>query len=83
MELPLRNFVVWYFRRALPAALWLPLWLIPSSSLPQSPPQSHSAESGFVARLKAALLLETLNAELLSRECDSHARTMVRHLQPC
>jgi hypothetical protein len=66
MEMPLRNFVVWYFRRALPAALWLPLWLLPSSSLPQSPAQSHSAESGFVTRLKAALLLETLNAELLS-----------------
>lgn len=66
MELPLRNFVVWYLRRVLLAAFWLPLWLLPSSGLPQSPPETHSAESGFVTRLKAALLLETLNAELLS-----------------
>lgn len=40
--------------------------LLPSSGLSQSPSGSHSSESGFVTRLKAALLLETLNAELLS-----------------
>jgi hypothetical protein len=53
-------------RRVLPAVLSLALWLVPTSGLPQSPPQSHGARGGFVTRLKAALLLETLNAELLS-----------------
>jgi len=33
-----------------------------------SPPETTAADSRFVSRLKAALLLETLNAELLSHE---------------
>ena len=51
---------------ALPAVLLLPLWLLPGSGLAQLPSGSHSSGSGVVTRLKAALLLETLNAELLS-----------------
>jgi hypothetical protein len=45
----------------------LPLWSHPTSGLSQSPPGRHAAESGLVMRLEAALLLETLNASLLSR----------------
>lgn len=51
---------------AFPAALLLPLWLLPGGGLSQSASGPHSSESGVVTRLKAALLLETLNAELLS-----------------
>ena len=53
-------------RRGFAAAFTLPLWTLPIDGLAQSPLASHPSESGLVTRLKAALLLETLNAELLS-----------------
>jgi hypothetical protein len=40
--------------------------ILPIDGRSQSPPVSHASESGLVTRLKAALLLEMLNAELLS-----------------
>jgi hypothetical protein len=58
--------VICCLSRALTAAFLISLGLLPSSGLSQLPSESHSSESGFVTRLKAALLLETLNAELLS-----------------
>jgi hypothetical protein len=58
--------MIWYRRRALRAAFFLPLWLLPICGLSQSPSGPRSPDSAFVTRLKAALLLETLNAELLS-----------------
>jgi chorismate-pyruvate lyase len=75
---PLLDLLIRYLRRGLPAAFILPLWLYPISGLSQSPPGSqsqppgsHSSESHIVTRLKAALLLETLNAELLSHASAS------------
>ena len=60
------NPVIRCLRRGLAAALTLPLWILPIDGLSQSAPVADSSESGLVTRLKAALLLETLNAELLS-----------------
>lgn len=61
------NLAIGHLRRVLPAAVSLPLWLLPSGGVSQSPSGSHSSDSGFVTRLKAALLLETLNVRLLSQ----------------
>ena len=58
--------VIRCLRRGLAAAFTLPLSILPIDGLSQSPPVSHPSEGGLVTRLKAALLLETLNAELLS-----------------
>ena len=66
MAHPAGNPVIRYRRRALAAALLLPVWLVPLRGLPQLPPGPLSPDGAFVTRLKAALLLETLNAELLS-----------------
>jgi len=60
------NLVIRCLRRALAAAFTVPLWILPIDSLSQSPRFSRPSDSGLVARLKAALLLEALNAELLS-----------------
>lgn len=57
---------MWRRSRAVPVAFALPLAFLTSGSVAQPPSGSDSLESGFVTRLKAALLLETLNAQLLS-----------------
>ena len=67
------NLVIGHLRRVLPAAVSLPLWLLSSSGRSQSPSESHSSDSGFVTRLKAAFLLKTLNARLLSEASATSA----------
>jgi hypothetical protein len=62
MARPSSNLVIRYLR----AAIALPLCIFPIDGLSQALPGSVSSAPGLVARLKAALLLETLNAELLS-----------------
>jgi chorismate-pyruvate lyase len=68
--------VVRYLREALAALFTLPLWLLPMSGLTESPSGSQPPANGVVTRLKAALLTETLNAELLSH--DSATATLER-----
>jgi chorismate-pyruvate lyase len=71
-----RYVVVRYLREALPALFALPLGLLPMAGLTDSPTGSQSSADGVVRRLKAALLTETLNAELLSH--DSATATLER-----
>jgi chorismate-pyruvate lyase len=63
-------------RAALPLLFTLPLWLLPMGGLAQSPSGPPPPVNGVVTRLKAALLTETLNAELLSH--DSATATLER-----
>jgi hypothetical protein len=71
-----RYVVVRYLREALPPLFTLPLWLLPVGALTESPSGSQTPANGFVTRLKAALLIETLNVELLSH--DSATSTLER-----
>jgi chorismate-pyruvate lyase len=63
-------------REALPALCTLPLWLLPLSGITEPPSGAQAPDSRLVTRLKAALLIETLNAELLSH--DSATATLER-----
>ena len=66
MVSPSSKLAIWRLTRALPAASLLCLAILPTWSVAQLPSGSDSPESAFVSRLKAALLIETLNATLLS-----------------
>lgn len=76
MARPSRNLVSRHLREALPGLFMLSVWLLPISGLTESPSGSQTPANGFVTRLKAALLIETLNAELLSH--DSATSTLER-----
>jgi chorismate-pyruvate lyase len=63
-------------RKLLPALLALLLLFPASSAQPDRAVAGNAGRNGYVARLEAALLLQTLNADLLSH--DSATRTLER-----
>jgi chorismate-pyruvate lyase len=63
-------------RKGLATLLTLPLWTLPAYADTGLPSPSHSWSNSFVSRLEALLLVQTLNADLLSH--DSATLTLER-----
>ena len=63
-------------RKGLATLLTLPLWTLPAYADTGLPSPSHSWPNSFVSRLEASLLVQTLNADLLSH--DSATLTLER-----
>jgi hypothetical protein len=63
-------------RKALAALFTLPLWTLQTYADTAPPTPSHARPNDFVARVEASLLLQTLNADLLSH--DSATLTLER-----
>jgi len=62
--------------KRLATLLALPLWTLPTYADTGLPPPSYSWPDSFISRLEASLLVETLNADLLSH--DSATLTLER-----
>ena len=63
-------------RQGLATLLTLPLWTLSTYADTALPPPAHTWPISYVARLEASLLIQTLNADLLSH--DSATLTLER-----